>query len=77
MPDVTVELGVNEVEVNISVVEAVVSVEGVPGPPGTGSIDSDKFFQVDLKFAELNTPQKKIDARTNLELQDIDCGVFL
>lgn len=33
-------------------------------------------FQIALKFSELDTPQKRADARTNLELQDIDCGTF-
>jgi hypothetical protein len=74
---ITVGLGVStqDAVVNVSLVEASVSVEGVPGPPGP-NVDPNDYFQTALKFAELDTPQKKIDARTNLELQYIDCGTF-
>lgn len=34
-------------------------------------------FMVANRLSELTTPQSKVDARTNLELQHIDCGVFL
>jgi GTPase SAR1 family protein len=33
-------------------------------------------FQVNSRLAELDTPQKKLEARENLELQNIDCGEF-
>jgi hypothetical protein len=49
--------------------------QGLQGPPGDVA-NADNFFQVANKFSELDTPQKKIDARTNLELQYIDCGEF-
>ena len=75
MPDVTVEIGGSTVEVSVNPVEMVVQVEGVPGPAG-GNVNPNDYFQTALKFAELDTPQKKVDARTNLELQYIDCGTF-
>lgn len=76
MPDVVVEIAGVDVAVNVSTVEAVVRVEGVPGPAGIGSVNPSDYFQTALKFSELDTPQKKADARTNLELQYIDCGTF-
>ena len=74
---VTVGLDVSSQDtvVNVSIVEASVNVEGVPGPAGQAP-DPSQFFQTALKFAELDTQQKKVDARTNLELQYIDCGTF-
>lgn len=44
-------------------------IQGPPGPIGDA-------FQIMNKFSELDTEQKKADARTNLELQNIDCGTF-
>lgn len=75
---VTAGLDINAVDttVQVSLVEAVVRVEGVPGPPGSSGIDPADYFQTALRFSELDTPQKKVDARTNLELQYIDCGTF-
>lgn len=46
---------------------------GEPGPPG----DASGAFLVMNRLAELDTPQAKVDARENLELQHIDCGEFL
>ena len=51
------------------------SSEGPQGPPGD-SVSADQFFQRANNFSELNTAQKKAEARTNLELQYIDCGTF-
>lgn len=53
----------------------VLGAAGIRGPKGDPVNPSD-YFQTALKFAELDTPQKKADARTNLELQYIDCGTF-
>lgn len=75
MPDVTVEISGTDTTVNVSVVEAAVNVTGVPGPAG-GAINPSDYFQTALRFSELDTAQKKADARTNLELQYIDCGTF-
>ena len=58
--------------------EEVISVIIAPaeqGPPGTG-INVDDFFQVANNFSELDTAEKKVAARENLELQYIDCGTF-
>lgn len=45
------------------------------GPPGT-SVNPSDYFQTVNNFSELDTEQKKIAARQNLELQYIDCGTF-
>lgn len=47
--------------------------QGPPGPVG----DALGAFLVSKQFSELDTMQAKIAARQNLELQQIDCGVFL
>lgn len=82
-PDVAVNAadgasaGTADAVVQVSLAETVVQVDGVPGPAGPpGSGNTDDYFQTALRFAELDTPEKKADARTNLELQYIDCGTF-
>lgn len=52
---------------------------GVPGPQGDpGPIgDAGGALLVTNRLNEFSTAQMKIEARTNLELQHIDCGVFL
>ncbi len=52
---------------------SVISEVGPPGPAG----DAGGAFLVAGRFSELDTPQAKTEARENLELQAIDCGVFL
>lgn len=47
---------------------------GPQGPPGDGDLSS--YFLIANKFSELDTDQKKADARSNLQLQNIDCGEF-
>lgn len=49
---------------------------GPPGPRGPPGGAEGAFLIVN-RFAELDTAQAKTDARTHLELQAIDCGVFL
>lgn len=49
--------------------------QGAPGAIGPG-FDPNDYFQTALLFSELDTAQKKVDARANLELQYIDCGTF-
>ena len=63
---------------NIVVVQETTSVivsSGEQGAPGTSILPSD-YFQTANRFSELDTDQKKIEARQNLELQYIDCGTF-
>ena len=62
---------------------------GIPGQvlakTGEGDFQTDWIaplpapdaFRVSNRFSELDTPQAKIQARVNLELQSIDCGEFL
>lgn len=45
------------------------------GPAGAGANPAD-YFQTANNFSELDTSEKKIAARENLELQYIDCGTF-
>ena len=53
------------------IIEAVAD-QGPPGP----SVNPADYFQTANNFSELDTEQKKIAARQNLELQYIDCGTF-
>lgn len=50
--------------------------DGLPASPGGGGT-IDGAFLVANRFSELDSPQAKAAARANLELQTIDCGVFL
>lgn len=56
----------------------VIKVTGLPGLKGdSGEIaNAANFFQTANKFAELDTNEKKVQARQNLELQIIECGEF-
>jgi hypothetical protein len=63
---------------NIVVVNETTSVivaGGEQGPPGP-SINPADYFQTANRFSELDTQEKKVEARQNLELQYIDCGTF-
>ncbi len=51
---------------------------GPPGPPGpAGAINADGALLTVNRLSEFNSAQSRIDARTHLELEHIDCGVFL
>lgn len=52
-------------------VPVLIEVAGPQGPPGPSDA-----FRIPNRLSELDTPQAKIDARTHLELQAIDCGTF-
>jgi hypothetical protein len=63
---------------NIVVINETTSVivaGGGQGPPGA-SINPTDYFQTANRFSELDTQEKKVEARQNLELQYIDCGTF-
>lgn len=70
-----------EVEtINMEVIEvAMQGPRGIQGPMGpAGPIgDADGALLVVNRLNEFNTDQMKIDARTNLELNHINCGEFL
>jgi hypothetical protein len=55
-----------------------IKVTGLPGLKGdSGEIaNAANFFQVANRFSELDTNEKKVAARQNLDLQIIDCGEF-
>lgn len=53
----------------------VVRVVGVQGPAGTSAVSGD-FFAVMNRLSELSSPAAKAQARTNLEVEVIDCGTF-
>lgn len=48
-------------------------IQGIPGPVG----DISGALLVTNRLSEFNTSQMKVEARTSLELQHIDCGEFL
>ena len=50
--------------------------DGPPGPAGADGVVLGAFMVVN-RFSELDTGQARIDARTNLELNHIDCGEYL
>lgn len=52
-----------------------VAEQGPPGPPGSGTTDLEALH-VTQRLSEFSTPTAKSQARTNLELEDIDCGTF-
>ena len=60
---------------HISVEEIRVNVE-VSSSGMSGIIDPNQFFQTGLRFSELDTPQKRIEAQQNLGVAIIDCGEF-
>ena len=41
-----------------------------------GNVNADQFFQTLLRFSELDTESKRLEARTNLGLATIDGGEF-
>lgn len=45
------------------------------GPPGASGVDADALH-TSQRLAEFSTPTAKTQARSNLELEDIDCGTF-
>lgn len=49
----------------------VIEAAGPQGPPGPSDA-----LRIPNRLAEFDTPQAKVAARINLELQAIDCGVF-
>lgn len=78
MTDVIVTMAASTADVIISAgaVAQVITESGPPGPPGpAGTVDG--AFMIVNRLSELDTPQAKTTARINLELQAIDCGVFL
>ena len=52
-----------------------VAEQGPPGPSGSGTTDIEALH-TSQRLAEFSTPTAKTQARTNLELEDIDCGTF-
>lgn len=57
--------------VQTTLIESVeISKQGPPGP-------SVPAFLIALRFSELDTPDARVAARANLELDHIDCGEFL
>jgi len=52
----------------------VVAQQGPPGP--TPTPDQIGALAVTAELSEFDTAQKKANARTNLELQNIDAGTF-
>ena len=75
MADTTVVLETTHTTVVTETVVPSIIISAAQGPPGT-SINSSDYFQTANRFNELDTEQKKIEARQNLELQYIDCGTF-
>jgi len=74
-PPITVTVGgQTEVVVVKEPQEVTVVYAGTGG--GGASVDPNMFFQTLLRFAELDTEQKKVEARVNLDLQIIDLGTF-
>lgn len=56
-----------------------VSIQVIPGMlinSGTAVIDKTEFFQTISLLGELDTEQKRLVARTNLGVQNIDGGTF-
>lgn len=53
-----------------------VEIKGVTIIKDSATTVREDFFQTQNRFSELDTEQKKIEARQNLELQNIDCGEF-
>jgi len=48
------------------------------GPPGpAGAINADGALLTVNRLSEFDSAQSRVDARTHLELEHIDCGVFL
>ncbi len=80
---VTIENDVIQVVTIAGAVEVVtVGGQGPAGPRGeTGAQgpigDASGALLVTNRLSEFSTAQMKIDARTNLELNHIDCGEFL
>lgn len=75
MADTTVVLETTTTTVITETVVPSIIVSAEQGPPGI-SINPADYFQTVNNFSELDTEQKKITARQNLELQYIDCGTF-
>ncbi len=78
--DETINVLVEEEVVNVTFNDETVVItvaeqgpRGAQGIPGIGISDA---FTVANRFSELATQQMKVEARTNLELNHIDCGVF-
>lgn len=70
----TVTVTEETIELTQDVVETITVTVAEQGPPGVGIADA---FLISNRFNELTTAQMKIEARTNLELNNIDCGEFL
>lgn len=62
-----------EVDIILTEVAGPVTIISEIGDPS----DLSSALLIVNRLSELDTPQAKIDARTNLELQHIDCGEFL
>lgn len=75
MADTTVILETTSTTVVTETVVPSIIISAAQGPPGT-SVNPSDYFQTVNNFSELDTEQKKIAARQNLELQYIDCGTF-
>ena len=60
-------------EVKVTFASNTVGLTGATG--ATGPINTESFL-IASRFSELSTQQARIEARQNLELQDIDCGTF-
>lgn len=75
MSDSTVIISESSSIIVSTVTDSIILAVAEQGPPGT-SVNPDDYFQTMNKFSELNTPDKKAEARQNLELQYIDCGTF-
>ena len=71
-----VEVATASVEVIEVALQGPRGIQGVQGPPGPIG-DAGGALLVTNRLNEFTTDQMKVDARTNLELNHIDCGTFL
>lgn len=71
--EVVQQTEIETVEIGLQGPRGVQGPKGDPGPIG----DAGGALLVTNRLNEFSTAQMKIEARTNLELQHIDCGVFL
>lgn len=61
--------------IKVSTVNQIVKISTAIGLKGE-SVNPDDFYQTTNRLSELDTEQKKIDARQNLGVQVFDCGEF-
>ncbi len=72
----TAEVAATSVEIIEIAQQGPRGIQGIQGPPGPIG-DASGALLVTNRLNEFSTSQMKMEARTNIELEHIDCGEFL